>query len=58
MPDFRDSAANEMQAAFADADKAQREKGAREKKQKREKKSAVVAEVGPVAATPVVEFVQ
>ena len=62
MPDFRDNAANEMQAAFGDADKIQREKEAKEKKQKRDKKAAVVAQVEPGAATgaatPVVELVQ
>ncbi len=62
MPDLHDDAANEMQAAFADARKIQREKEAKEKKQKRDKKAAIVAQVGPGAAsgaaTPVGELVQ
>lgn len=57
MPDFRDKAANEMQAAFAEADKIRRDKDEKAKRKKCAKKSPA----GPGAATganaPVVELI-
>ena len=55
MPDFRDKAATEMEAAFADADKAQRET---EEKKRGEEKPPADSGAATGAATPVGELIR